>query len=158
MAAAAGLAFADEASLWLSEGVDLNGRRFAVDPVTTIDPRAEEEHAVDKLRTELAKGLAQLEMLDTGDKAPPRSVRISCEIKRYSAGNVAGRWIGGKFGAAYIVVLVKLAEQESHQLIGEMVAVREIAGGGLFSIEAGSTIVTDAADEIVKAISNRVAH
>jgi hypothetical protein len=158
IAGAVGIALADEPLLWLSEGVDLHGRTFTVRSVTALDPHAEEGHVSETLRTELTKGLAQLGVLDSSDEASPRLVWVSCEVKRYSAGNVAGRWIGGKFGAAYIVVLTKLTEPRSQEVLGEMVTAQEVAGGGLFSIGAGSTIITDATDEIVKAISQRVAH
>jgi len=131
-----GLALADEAVLWLSEGVDLHGRKFTVHSVTALDPRADEAHVSDSLRAELTKDLAQLNMLDASDDASPRTVWISCEVRRFSAGNVGGRWIGGKFGAAYIVVLVKLTDPQSQELLGEMVSAQEVSGGGLFSIGA----------------------
>jgi hypothetical protein len=151
-----GVALADEPLLWLPEGVDLHGRKFTVHSVTALDPRADEAHVSESLRTELTKSLAQLNILDASDDVSLRSVWISCEVRRFSAGNVAGRWIGGKFGAAYIVVLVKLTDPQSQEVLGEMVSAQEIAGGGLFSIGAGNTIVSDAADNVIKAISGRV--
>ena len=148
-------AYAERPLLWLDEGVNLNGRQFEIAPVTEVDRQADDTGATSSLQQKLTEHLAVLGVLASAARADGNRVIVVCRVMKYAGGSVAGRWVGGGLGAAYIIVRVMLLDGGSHALLGDMVSVQEIAGGGLFSIGAEKTVVSNAAEEIANAIAQR---
>lgn len=156
MLIASASAHADRHILWLDEGVDLGSRRFSVANVTANNPGAEDMSAARDLQENLISKLTALGVLASTNEATEHTVVVDCRIMKYASGSVAGRWIGGRVGAADIIVRVTLSDNVTHVLLGDMVSIQEVRGGGLFSIGAEKAIIRDAAEEIARGISDRL--
>jgi hypothetical protein len=145
-------AVADAAPLWLEDGADLAGKPLYLAPVTAAGPQVDDavlREVQDALRHELVESGA----LDPSAPAPAGGITLQCRVMRYAPGSVGGRWLGGRFGAAYIVVRAMLLDASSRALLGDMLSVQEISAGGLFSVGAEHTVVGDAAREIAASVA-----
>ena len=149
-------AYAASPLLWLDQGVDLSGRQFHVAPVTAVDRAAEDEGATRILHEKLSGELAALGLLASATGDGTRRVIVTATIMKYAQGSVAGRWVQTPEGAAHIIVRVMLLDAESRALLGDMVSVQEVSSGGLFSIGAEKTVISDAAKEIARGITERL--
>jgi len=145
------LASLDDPIVWLDDGVSLEGvKQLVVHPVSNDTGETFEFDVATEMTATMASELraAGLTILAPGASQPDSdAVIMKNSLIYYTPGNVGGRWVGMGGGAAVCILRSYLIHPSTSEVIGEIVIVKQVAGGGLFSAGAGESVPRKVAEE-----------
>ena len=134
--------------VWLADGVSLQGvRQVMLYPVTnSADKKHDEIIALisGKIKETLTK--SGISVTDIDAETAPTQLAIKTTLIRYKKGDVGQRWM--MYGGASACILrSRLYQDSSMKAIGDIIIVKQVAGGGLFSAGAEKYVPKNAGEE-----------
>ncbi|MGI9317012.1 MAG: hypothetical protein ACR2QW_06745 [bacterium] len=141
--------------IWISEGKDLT-QYSAVEVLPVIDSTGmTHEINVSALLTQHFK--EQFESIgylhDSKDENSAAVLTFKPDLVGYGAGSALGRWAAPGAGKARCVVRSALIDKQSGQAIGEILTIKEVSAGGLYSVGAEKYILEAVAADIADKLS-----
>jgi hypothetical protein len=147
-----------EPIIWLDDNVDLKGKRTLFVPSVrnqtgkTFEPDPA-RLVSDALHERLRKGgMTLISRSESGREF----ITVESGLMDYEAGSALQRWALPGMGATLCVVRSVLRDGASGTVLGEIIASGAVAGGGLFSLGAETTIPSSVGAEIAQAIISLV--
>lgn len=140
---------------WIREGVDLSQyQSIEVLPVTDSTGVSHDLEVSTLLTQLLHDKIESTGYLHKSEESKNGSVvKLQADLFDYEAGSALGRWAAPGAGKAKCVVRSVLVDAQSGQTVAEMVTVKEVSEGGLYSVGAEKYILDAAAEEIAERLS-----
>ncbi|MGI9318927.1 MAG: hypothetical protein ACR2QW_16485 [bacterium] len=152
-------AFADWGSpiAWMAEGASIKGQTRVVlyslsnDTGETLD--VEVVQAISEtIRNRLIED--GFEIVSSDDTVSQQNTfTLKTSVIFCPPGSVSGRWVGFGAGAAVCIIRSYLLKPESKDPIGEIIVVKQVEGGGIFSAGAEKSVARKIAKDLVKEIT-----
>jgi hypothetical protein len=140
---------------WIREGKDLTQyKTIEVLPVsdsTGIVHESDISGRLTELLIENIEATGYLQKPGANEDVPV--ITLQARITDYEAGSAVARWAMPGAGKAKCVIRTALIDKQTGQEIGEILTIKEVLAGGLYSVGAEDYILEDAAEEIANKIS-----
>jgi len=137
------------------EGLPRPGAKVTVGIVTNVGGSTSELHIEQKLQDELRQALQEENIL-AGSTTAPAIFRLDLRITRYEPGNAFKRWLLPGYGSTVLELEGELTDSKNGNRVALIKQERTVAFGGLYTIGAWSTIVSQTARDLARELKTRI--
>lgn len=143
--------------VWVAENVSLKGTHQIILSSITDDTDTDHEgdpakHIEKSLQDELIKH--GVTIVDKSASVSPNTLSLQVHILTYTPGSVGGRWFGFGGGTAACILRSYLVDKSQDEPIAEVIIAKQISAGGLFTANAGQSVVKQAVQQTAQIISS----